>query len=152
MIIAFCGHSVIFSSDKIKETVKEQIRKNTSFVKTVTCYLGGYGDFDKICAHACKELKKEILSIELVYVTPYISLSEQAKIKEMQSLGLCDASVYPPIERVPLKFAISKRNEWMMTNADLIIAYVDHDYGGAYKSLQVAKRKKKRIINIYNLI
>ena len=123
--------------------VKEQIRNNIIDVKLVTCYLGGYGDFDEICARACRELKQEYDDIEVVYVTPYISLSEQAKIKEMQSYGLCDTSIYPPIENVPLRFAISKRNEWMMTNADLIIAYVNRSYGGAYKSLQVAKRKKE---------
>jgi len=132
--------------------VKEQIRNNIIDVKLVTCYLGGYGDFDEICARACRELKQEYDDIEVVYVTPYISLSEQAKIKEMQSYGLCDTSIYPPIENVPLRFAISKRNEWMMTNADLIIAYVNRSYGGAYKSLQVAKRKKKKIINIYDLL
>ena len=132
--------------------VKEQIRNNIIDVKLVTCYLGGYGDFDEICARACRELKQEYDDIEVVYVTPYISLSEQAKIKEMQSYGLCDTSIYPPIENVPLRFAISKKNEWMMTNADLIIAYVNRSYGGAYKSLQVAKRKKKKIINIYDLL
>ncbi len=58
------------------------------------------------------------------------------------------ASIYPPIENTPPRFAILKRNEWMMTNADVIIAYVTHNYGGAYKSLEVAKRKKKKIINI----
>ena len=74
--------------------------------------------------------------------------AEQAKIKEMQTSRLYDASIYPPIENTPPRFAISKRNEWMMTNADLIIVYVNHNYGGAYQSLQVAKRKKKEIINI----
>ncbi|MBQ3489992.1 MAG: hypothetical protein IJA86_05345 [Clostridia bacterium] len=69
-------------------------------------------------------------------------------IKEMQNCGFCDTSIYPPIEQVPPRFAISKRNEWMMANADLIIAYVNHEYGGAYQSLRVAKRKKKKIINI----
>ena len=152
MIIAFAGHSLISSTDRVKETVKEQIRNNIIDVKLITCYLGGYGDFDEICARACRELKQEYDDIEVVYVTPYISLSEQAKIKEMQSYGLCDTSIYPPIENVPLRFAISKRNEWMITNADLIIAYVNRSYGGAYKSLQVAKRKKKKIINIYDLL
>ena len=144
MTITFAGHSFISSNNKEKEMVKEQIRNNIIDVKLVTCYLGGYGDFDEICARACRELKQEYDDIEVVYVTPYISLSEQAKIKEMQSYGLCDTSIYPPIENVPLRFAISKRNEWMMTNADLIIAYVNRSYGGAYKSLQVAKRKKRK--------
>ena len=152
MTITFSGHSVISSSDKVKEMVKVQIRNNISNVEDVTCYLGGYGDFDHICALACKELKEEYTGIELVYVTPYISLSEQEKIKAMQSYGLCDTSVYPPIENVPPRFAISKRNEWMINNADLIISYVNHNHGGAYKSLQVAKRKKKKIINICDFI
>ena len=152
MTIAFAGHSVISSGNKVKEIVKEQIRNNVTEFELVTCYVGGYGDFDMICAGACKELKEEYAGIEVVYVTPYITLSEQMKIKEMQKFGFCDASIYPPIENTPTRFAISKRNEWMMTNADLIIAYVDHSYGGAYKSLQVAKRKKKKIINICDLI
>lgn len=148
MTIAFAGHSVLSSSSKVKETVKENIRNNTIGVKFVTCYLGGYGAFDEICAHACRELKQEYGGMEIVYVAPYMSLSEQAKIKEMQEYGLCDTSIYPPIEHTPPRFAISKRNEWMMTNADLIIAYVNRSYGGAYKSLQIAKRRKKKIINI----
>lgn len=152
MTIAFAGHSIISSSNTIKETVKEQIRNNIIGVQFVTYYLGGYGEFDKICACACRELKKEYSGIEVIYVTPYIGLSSQDKINEMQDCGLCDTSIYPPIENTPLKFAIAKRNEWMMTNADLIIAYVNHSYGGAYKSLQVAKRRNKKIINICEII
>ena len=152
MTITFAGHSFISSKNKVKEMIKEQIRNNIIDVRLVTCYIGGYGDFDEICARACRELKAEYDNIEVVYVTPYISLSEQAKIKEMQRYALCDTSIYPPIENVPLRFAILKRNEWMMTNADLVIAYVNRSYGGAYKSLQAAKRKKKKIINIYDLL
>ena len=56
------------------------------------------------------------------------------------------------LEFVPKRFAIVKRNEWMMTNADIVIAYVNRNYGGAYKSLQAAKRKKKKIINICDFL
>ncbi len=132
MTIAFAGHASVSFSDKIKEKVKKQIQKHIIHTERITFYLGGYGDFDMICARVCSELKKEYDGTEIIYVTPYIRLSEQAKIREMQKNGLCDSSIYPPIENVPLKFAISKRNEWMMTNADLIIAYVKRNYGGAY--------------------
>jgi uncharacterized phage-like protein YoqJ len=152
MIITFAGHAFISSNNRIKEIVKEQIKNHVDSSGHITCYLGGYGNFDEICACACRELKQEHYDIEVVYVSPYLSLQEQAKIKEMQRSGLYDASIYPPIEKTPPRFAISKRNEWMMTNADLIIAYVNHSYGGAYKSLQVAKRKNKKIINICDLL
>ena len=36
----------------------------------------------------------------------------------------------------------------MMERADLVVAYVDHAYGGAYRSLRVAEKKEKRIINL----
>ena len=152
MKIAFSGHSFVDSKCNVKNLVKDQIRNNIFDSVSVTCYFGGYGDFDEICACVCRELKQEGAKIELVYVTPYISVSEQAKIEEMQSRDLYDISIYPPIENTPPKFAILKRNEWMMTNADLIIVYVKHNYGGAYKSLQFAKRRGKRIINICDFL
>ena len=79
MIISFIGHSFVPSNGRIKEIVKEEIRKYAYCVKDVTCYLGGYGDFDEICACACRELKKEREGVELFYVTPYIDLSWQQK-------------------------------------------------------------------------
>ncbi len=151
MIISFTGHALIPFADRIKSIVKQQIKSHTNGGH-IQCYLGGYGDFDKLCASACRELKQEIIDIEIIYVTPYIDLSVQKKIQEMQKMELYDTSIYPPIENVPPKLAILKRNEWMMSNADLVIAYVDHNYGGAYKSLQIAKRKKKKIINICNML
>ena len=103
MIIAFAGHSVVSSSEEVKGKVREAIRSNIENLTAVTFYLGGYGDFDKLCACVCKELKQENDSIEVVYITPYLSLAEQGKIKEMISCGLCDTSLYPPIENVPLR-------------------------------------------------
>ena len=151
MIISFAGHSFVASKSQVLETVKTHIRDNVVDGESIFCYLGGYGDFDELCARACRELKGEIPNIELVYVTPYLTLCKQENIKRMVKEGLYDASIYPDIENTPPKFAISKRNEWMMASADLIIAYVKNSYGGAYKSLQVAKRRKKRIINICDL-
>ena len=152
MIIAFAGHSFIFQKDIIKDEVKKQIIKSIDRDGAVTCYLGGYGDFDDICALACKELKRTYNCIETVYVTPYLNLSAQAKIKEMKKHGLCDDSIYPLNDKTPLRFAISRRNEWMISCADLIIAYVNHDWGGAWKSVTLAKRKNKKIINIYEVL
>ena len=148
MIIAFTGHSSISDKDNVKKTVKQLLLKIIPENGGVTFYLGGYGSFDEICAAVCRELKQEYDGIELVYVTPYISLSEQDKIRRMTELKLIDASVYPPIEGVPPRLAILKRNEWMIQNADLVIAYIDHEYGGAYKAYQYAKHKNKKIINI----
>ena len=59
-----------------------------------------------------------------------------------------DGSVYPPLETVPRRYAISKRNEWMVEQADVIISCVTHGWGGAATTLTYANRKKKSIISV----
>lgn len=59
-----------------------------------------------------------------------------------------DLTVYPELENVPPKYAISHRNRWMVEEADFIVAYVKHEYGGAYTMYRYAKRKGKVAYNI----
>ena len=60
MTISFTGHSFIPSKAAVKEIVKEQIGIIAKDADCVTCYLGGYGDFDEICATVCTELKERL--------------------------------------------------------------------------------------------
>ena len=93
-----------------------------------------------------------VASVDIGFVksalAPYMSVAQQEKIKEWIHLGLYDSVVYPPLEQVPLKFAISKRNEWMISQSDFVIAYVEHSFGGAYQGLHYARQKGKRIVNL----
>lgn len=149
MIISFAGHSFLINHNEIKDNVKSTIRQIAIKGDEILCYLGGYGDFDNICTSACRELKTEGIKIKMFYITPYFSISEQNKINEIQSQKIYDGVIYPPIENVPPKFAISRRNEWMIKESDVVIVYVKHNYGGASRSLSFANRKKKTIINLY---
>ena len=92
-----------------------------------------------------KDLKANFPEIELIFITPYLdknySKLEFAKYHY-------DDVIFPPIESVPRKFAILKRNELMVEESDLVIAYVMYSWGGAAKTLEYAKRKKKTIINL----
>ena len=148
MIISFVGHAFIPSAELLKNRVKEILRASVNEGEKVTFYIGGYGDFDRISASCCKDLKREHLDVEIVLVLPYLSFSKEGKLGSLIESGAYDATLFPPIENVPKQFAISRRNEWMIENSDLIIAFVKNDYGGAYKSLRFAKRKNKKIINL----
>ena len=59
-----------------------------------------------------------------------------------------DSIIYPEIEKTPPRFAILKRNFWMINKADLVIAYVKHSWGGAAKSFNYAKKLNKKFINL----
>ena len=110
--------------------------------------MGGYGDFDSLCLRVLKELKSAFPNIELLFITPYLdnnySKLETAKL-------YYDGIIYPPLENVPRRFCISKRNEWMVNEADFVIAFVKYSWGGAAKTLEYAKRKKVEFFNLAEL-
>ena len=145
MVITFCGHSNCLFNNDVKEQLKNILLYE--IIKNPTCkfYLGGYGDFDSLCLRTLRELKKDFPEIELLFITPYLD-KNYSKLELAKSYY--DDVIFPPIESAPRKFAILKRNEWMVDSADLVIAYVKYSWGGAAKTLEHAKRKKKQIKNL----
>ena len=148
MIITFVGHGTLHITEELTNNIYSTIKNNIKNQERITFYCGGYGDFDNHWSSICRKIKAEYPSCEVVFVTPYITPAQQEKMKYLVDAKLYDSTIYPPIDNALPRFAITKRNEWMVTEADLIIAYVSHTYGGAYKTLEFARRKKKTIINL----
>ncbi|MGM9642270.1 MAG: hypothetical protein ACI3XI_03575 [Eubacteriales bacterium] len=146
MIITFAGHSKTNISSELRERIYTVLKENIS-TEHVTFYCGGYGAFDLACAHIVKAIKEGFPNTDSVFVTPYM---DSSKLNEIKNSGLYDSILYPGLEHVPYRYAISKRNEFMVSKADLLICYVRSDFGGAYKTLMYAKQKKKRIIDLAN--
>ena len=138
MTVIFCGHSEVSNPEEIKKKLTRIIEDLISEGAT-TFLLGGYGAFDSLAARSVKELKSSHPEVRSILVIPYLDRE--------YDLTLYDESEYPPIENVPKRFAISKRNEWMIDQADMVISGVTHDWGGAAKTLKYAERKKKKIIS-----
>jgi len=139
LIITFCGHSKFYNTDIIKDRLTRELR-SLSAQGTHTFYLGGYGDFDLLAANVLQELKPEYPELESILILPYPDRPADA--------DLYDNAIYPPLENVPKRYAISHRNKWMIEQADMVIACVDHDWGGAAKSLAMARKKKLPVINL----
>ena len=137
MTVTFCGHRNVPEPEIIKawlnETVEDLIGEGADHF-----LLGGYGQFDRLAAAVVREQKERHPAIRCVLVLPYLD--------RKYDVSLYDESIYPPLETVPKRFAISRRNEYMIDTADCLIAFVTHDFGGAYTSLCYAQRKHKRII------
>ena len=138
MIVTFCGHAQISQSEKIEKWLYDVTQKLIEQGAT-TFYLGGYGAFDSLAASVLREQKKRYSQIELVLVLAYLNTGRDTS-------GY-DSTVYPPLETVPRRFAISHRNRWMVESADVVVAYVLRDWGGAAATLRCAKQKKKQIIS-----
>ena len=138
MTVTFCGHAQISQSEKIEKWLYDVTQKLIEQGAT-TFFLGGYGAFDSLAASVLREQKKQYPQIELVLVLAYLNTG--------RNTSGYDSTVYPPLETVPRRFAISHRNRWMVESADVVVAYVLHDWGGAATTLRCAKQKKKQIIS-----
>lgn len=148
MIISFCGHSEIFDEDNLVNKILDILQTEING-EPVTFYLGGYGDFDYIAKQSCLKYKKLFPSAKLYFVTPYLN-DKYLQNFEHYSKGY-DGSIYPEIENTPKRYAILERNKWMMKQADIIIAYVNCSFGGAFKSLEYARKINKKYINLETL-
>ncbi len=138
---AFFGHREIWENidSKLNDVLIELIEK-----KGVTkFYVGNQGAFDKIAVNVLRKLRKKYIHIQYNIVLAYIP-----------SKGSCYGyesveTIYPDgLENVLPKYAIIKRNQWMIERSDVIVTYVRYSVGGAAKAKEYAEKKGKKIINI----
>ena len=105
--------------------------------------VGHQGKFDAMALSVLHELKKEFPALSFEVVLAYMPTK-----KIMESILPDTETVYPPMmETVPPRYAISRRNQWMLKQADIVVAYA-HFHGGAYQFREKALKQNKRVIDI----
>ena len=103
--------------------------------------IGNQGVFDQIAANVLKGLKMQYTEIRCTCVCAYMPTAQQAN----EDLD----TVYPEeVAMTPPRFAIDRRNRWMLERADIVVVYVKSPVGGAAKFKAMAERKKKIVINL----
>ena len=134
MKISFFGHS---DYEPDENDIDAIISKLKDIVGDNSCefLLGGIGAFDMFAKRCCLIYKEINPNVKLTLVLPYLN-------RNYKTEGY-DESVYPPLETVPQRLAIVKRNEWMIEQSDYIIAYAWHS-GGAEMLLTMLKEKRRR--------
>lgn len=151
MIITFCGHRSIFG---FEQNLRGQLADALSRIfqnaqcehESLSFYCGGYGAFDSLAARVIDNVREQFPAVkcEKLFITPYITPSYFQHNEFMRTRY--DNIIYPPLETVPYRLAIVKRNEWMVLQSDLIISFVRHSWGGAAHMAEFAKKKNKQII------
>ena len=137
MTVTFCGHSHV--SDAVDLSVwLDRVLNLLIAAGADRFYLGGYGDFDRMAAEGVKAKKEERPGIEMALVTAYLGRHADGEFY--------DYMIYPTLRDVTQRSAIPKRNEWMVDSADVVVSYVTHEWGGAAKTLEYARRCGKRIM------
>lgn len=146
MIVTFCGHRDFVETAEAENQLTMFLEKYARENVRLVCYNGGYGNFDYFAAKCVQRLQERYSNIRNCLILPYIDQTFLDRIEIFKNHF--DETIYPPLETVPRKYAIIRRNEWMIDSTDIIIAYVKYSWGGAARTLEYAKRKKKTVIQI----
>ena len=102
--------------------------------------IGNQGCFDSMALRCLDNLKLDYPHINYSVVLAYLP--------ETKPSYSCD-TIYPEgLELVPYRYAIDRRNHWMIDNSDCVITYVCRSFGGAYKFKNIAIKHNKTVIEL----
>ena len=108
-------------------------------------YVGHNGSFDRMVLEELKlfsTVYKHIFYQVVIYTVPDENFTIDG-VEDFRIL-LPDAD----LESSPKRFAIDRRNIWMVNECDYVVTYVWKSWGGAYKFKSLAERKGKTVINL----
>lgn len=110
-------------------------------------YVGNHGNFDLMVKNTLKRMKLDYPHINYMVVLAYMP----GKNDEFNNEDYSD-TIYPDgLENIPPKYAIPKRNRWMINKSDYVITYVKYTIGGAAKFKELAEKKGKTVLNLATL-
>lgn len=106
-------------------------------------YVGNQGQFDGQVRAVLGQLEKDYPHIRYSVVLAYLP-------GEKQEWEDRSDTIFPEgLESVHPKYAIDRRNRWMLGKAQVVVCYLTHDWGGAARYVKTAQRQGKMVINLH---
>ena len=107
-------------------------------------YVGRQGAFDRMALSVLRELAEKYPHICYAVV-----LERLPGTGGRLAVPRPDETIFPSgLESVPPRWAVLRRNEWMLKRADYVVTYVTHSWGGAARFAKKAARQKKAVLNL----
>ena len=136
----FFGHREV--THNIRGRLTAIIEKLITENGVTNFYVGNQGQFDSMVYSVLKELKVKYPHIRYAVVLAYMP---DSYIKEVYG----EDTLFPDgLESVPKKYAISKRNVWMIHQSGFVVCYVYKITGGAAKFREKAEKKGLKVIDV----
>lgn len=126
------------ASEEVYETLKQTIIKLVEKEKIMEFFVGTHGKFDKMVYSVLRELQP-IYGFQFSVVLAYLNRDEYPPQETLYPEG---------IEKVPLRYAIVWRNEWMVDHSDYVVTYTKNTTGGAWMMKELAQKKNKKVIEL----
>ena len=147
--VSLFGHREInnrFEIEKTLDTLLHEIITQKEFVEFL---IGRDGEFDLMAASIIKNVieKYDCGNTHFTLVLPYpkseVTNNKTSFLDFYDEVEICAES-----SAVHYKSAIQVRNRCMVDRSDLVVCCIQHNDGGAYRTVRYAEKMGKKIINL----
>ena len=139
MTVTFFGHKD--TPKEIEPTLRTTLVDLIENHGATKFYVGNNGNFDTMVRRHLEDLSR-------TYPITYNVVLAYLPTKKSEYDDYTNTILPDGIETVPKRFAISWRNKWMIEQADIVVTYVTHSFGGAAQFKALAERQGKTIIEL----
>lgn len=147
--ISFFGHRKIENPSEIEKRLDKLLHDIITQKEYVDFLIGREGEFDLLAASAIRRAVKKYGcgNTSLTLLLPY--MKAEYRDNKCEYLEYYDEiEVCAEASAAYYKSAIQVRNRSMVDRSDLVICCIQQNSGGAYKTIQYAKRQNCRIVNL----
>ena len=147
--VSFFGHRQIDDILAIEKHLEALICELLISHEYVEFLIGRDGEFDQLAASAVRRCKRAVRedNSALVLVLPYITAEYRDNVRSFHEyydeIEICNESA----ER-HFKAAYQFRNRSMVDRSNVVVFCVEHASGGAYQTMQYARKTNTEIINL----
>ena len=147
--VSFFGHRQVDDPFLIERQLESIIRELLLTKEYVEFLVGRGGEFDQLVSSTIRRCKRTIRddNSSIVLVLPYMTSeyrnNDQSFHEYYDEIEICADSA-----EKHFKSAYQIRNRSMVDCLALVIFFVKHDSGGAYQTMQYAKKADAKIMNL----
>ena len=147
--VSFFGHRYVEHGSEIENHLDKLLHDLITQREYIDFLIGRDGDFDLLASSAIKRAIRNYAygNTHFTLVLPYMKAeyrdNENSYLEYYDEVEICAKSA----EAHP-KSAIQIRNRNIVDRSDLVVCYIQHKNGGAYKTIQYAKKQGKKIVNL----
>ena len=146
--VSFFGHRIIDNPFPLEQKLEDLIRELLHSKEYVEFLIGRDGEFDQIVSSTIRRCKRSVRNDNsaLVLVLPYATAeylnNEQSFHDYYDEVEICAEAA-----EHHFKSAHQIRNRSMVDRSDLVVFCVEHSSGGAFQTMQYAKKVNANIVN-----
>ena len=147
--VSLFGHRSLLNPLSAEEHLEREVYKILKSHGYVNFLIGRTGEFDLMAALTIRRVMKTYsrINCSLTLILPYqnsnVENHKDSFLNLYDEIEICQYSA-----DAHYKSAFQARNQNMVDRSDLVLCCIEHQSGGAYRTVQYAQQKECQIINL----